>query len=51
MKRVAVSKYGFQLFSPQEVAGLMQQSGFRDLRIDHSDQKKLYDSVIVVGIR
>ncbi len=51
MQRVAITKYGFRLFSPQEVADLMLQAGFSDVRVDHRDRNKLYDDVIVVGTR
>jgi len=51
MQTHAVTKYEFHLFSPQEVADLMQQAGFRDIRVQHRDQDKLYDEVIVVGAR
>jgi arsenite methyltransferase len=51
MERFAVTKYDFQLFSPHEVADLMHKAGFHDVRIDHHDESKLYDEVIVVGNR
>ncbi len=51
MQRVAVTRYNFRLFSPQEVADLMKQAAYRDIRVDHSDQSKLYDEVIVIGSR
>ena len=51
MEKVAVSRYGFRLFSPQELADLMRQAGFHDIRVDHRDQGKFVDSVIVVGVR
>jgi hypothetical protein len=51
MQNYAVTKYGFRLFSAQEVAGLMQEAGFREVRIDHRDQDKWYDQIIVLGRR
>jgi ubiquinone/menaquinone biosynthesis C-methylase UbiE len=51
MEKQSVTKYGFRLFSADEVAGLMRQAGFRDIRVDHRDQDKWYDQVVVVGSR
>jgi arsenite methyltransferase len=49
MQRYAVTKYDFQLFSKGEVADLMRQVGFRNVSVDHRDEDKWYDQVIVVG--
>ncbi len=49
MAKRVVTKYGFRLFSADDVAGLMRQAGFREIRVDHRDQDKWYDQVIVVG--
>jgi ubiquinone/menaquinone biosynthesis C-methylase UbiE len=49
MQRYAVTKYDFQLFSKDEVADLMRQVGFRNVGVDHRDEDKWYDQVIVVG--
>jgi len=51
MEKHAVTKYDFRLFSADDVAGLMRQAGFREIRIDHRDKDKWYDQVIVVGSR
>jgi ubiquinone/menaquinone biosynthesis C-methylase UbiE len=51
MEKHAVTKYDFRLFSADDVAGLMRQTGFREIRIDHRDKDKWYDQVIVVGSR
>jgi ubiquinone/menaquinone biosynthesis C-methylase UbiE len=51
MQRYAVTNYDFQLFSKDEVADLMRQVGFRNVRVDHRDQNNWYDQVIVVGTR
>jgi ubiquinone/menaquinone biosynthesis C-methylase UbiE len=51
METYAVTKYGFTLFSPDEVASLMRQAGFHDIRVDHRDRDKLYDQAIVTGVR
>lgn len=51
MQKHAVTKHGFQLFSPEEVAELMGQSGFRRIHVDHRDRDKWYDQVIVVGLK
>jgi arsenite methyltransferase len=51
MEQRGVTKYGFCLFSADDVARLMVQAGFREVRIDHRDRDKLYDQVIVVGTR
>jgi ubiquinone/menaquinone biosynthesis C-methylase UbiE len=51
MEKYPISKYDFRLFSPQEVADLMFQTGFRNIRVDHRDRDRLYDQVIVVGTR
>jgi ubiquinone/menaquinone biosynthesis C-methylase UbiE len=51
MEKHAVTKYDLRLFSADDVAGLMRQAGFREIRIDHRDKDKWYDQVIVVGLR
>jgi len=51
MSRVKFVQHGFRLFSPDELADLMQRAGFRDLEIEHSDQGRLYDQVIAVASR
>lgn len=51
MEKQSVTNYGFRLFSADELAVLMAQSGFREIRVDHRDQDKWYDQVIVVGCR
>ena len=51
MKEHAVTKYDFCLFSADDVARLMGQAGFREIRVDHRDKDKWYDQVIVVGSR
>lgn len=51
MKKYAVTKYDFRLFSPDEVADLMRQAGFRDIRVDHRDREHWYDQVVVLGTR
>lgn len=51
MEEHAVTKYGFCLFSADDVARLMREAGFREIRVDHRDQDKWYDQVIVVGLR
>jgi ubiquinone/menaquinone biosynthesis C-methylase UbiE len=51
MEEHAVTKYGFCLFSADDVARLMRQAGFREIRVDHRDQDKWYDQAIVVGLR
>src|SRR5271157_80078 len=49
MSKYQFTRHGFRLFSPDELAGLMQMAGFRALRVEHRDQDKTYDQVIVVG--
>ncbi|GAC1677396.1 MAG: class I SAM-dependent methyltransferase [Candidatus Acidiferrum sp.] len=51
MQNYEVTKYNFHLFQPQEVADLMRQVGFRDVRIDHRDQQKWTDQAVVRGLR
>jgi ubiquinone/menaquinone biosynthesis C-methylase UbiE len=51
MQNYAVTKYNFRLFSKDEVAELMLEVGFRNVRIDHRDKSNLYDQVIVLGNR
>lgn len=51
MEKQSVTQYGFRLFSADDVAGLMTQAGFRDIRVDHRDQDKWYDQVVVLGRR
>ena len=49
MEKHAVSRYNFRLFSAEEVAGLMKQAGFRDINVQHRDQDRVWDEVIVTG--
>jgi ubiquinone/menaquinone biosynthesis C-methylase UbiE len=51
MGKHAVTKYDFRLFSGDELADLMRQAGFRDVRVDHRDQDKWADQVVVLGDR
>jgi SAM-dependent methyltransferase len=51
MEQHSVTKHNFRLFTGQEVAELMRQAGFVDVKIDHRDQDNWYDQVIVVGTR
>ncbi|HET7213153.1 MAG TPA: class I SAM-dependent methyltransferase [Terriglobia bacterium] len=51
MEKHAVSRYNFRLFSAEEVAGLMKQAGFRDIKVQHRDQDRVWDEVIVTGRR
>lgn len=51
MEKQSVSKHGFRLFSAEELAAVMREAGFREIRIDHQDQDKWYDQVVVVGAR
>jgi len=50
MQRASFTKDGFRLFSPKDVATLMQEAGFREVRIHHSNCSKLADNVIVLGM-
>jgi ubiquinone/menaquinone biosynthesis C-methylase UbiE len=49
MEKHAVSRYNFRLFSGEEVAGLMKQAGFRNIKVQHRDQDRVWDEVIVTG--
>ncbi len=51
MEKQAVTTYDFRLFSADDVVGFMRRAGFREIRVDHHDQDKWYDQVIVVGSR
>ncbi len=51
MGKHAVTKYDFRLFSGDELADLMRQAGFLDVRVDHRDQDKWADQVVVLGDR
>jgi arsenite methyltransferase len=51
MQKRSLTKHNFRLFSPDEVAGLMQQAGFRNIQAEHRDQDRAWDEVIVVGTR
>ena len=51
MKDYAVTKYGFRLFEAQEAADLMRRAGFREVQVDHRDQEKWYDQIVVLGKR
>jgi len=51
MRQHGVTKYNFTLFSGEDVSRIMQQSGFKNVRVDHRDQEHWYDQVIVLGTR
>jgi SAM-dependent methyltransferase len=51
MERYGVTKHGFRLFSTDDLAGLMRDAGFRDVRVDRQDPQHWYDQVIVLGTR
>jgi ubiquinone/menaquinone biosynthesis C-methylase UbiE len=51
METKSVTRHGFRLFSPDELLDAMRQAGFRGLQLDHRDQHRFYDQVIVVGTR
>ena len=51
MTRVKFARHGFRLFSADELAEAMRQAGFRNLKVEHSDQDRLYDQVIAVASR
>lgn len=51
MQNYAVTKYDFRLFLPDEAADLMRQAGFRDVRVEQRHQGKMFNEVLVVGVR
>jgi len=51
MEKWPISKHGFRLYSAQEVADLMSQTGFREVRVDHRDQNHRLDQLVVLGTR
>ena len=51
MRKYAVTKHNFRLFSADEVADLMREAGFRDVQVDHRDRNKWTDQIIVLGTR
>ncbi len=51
METHGVTKYGFTLFAAEDVAALMQRTGFQDVHVKHSDREHWYDQVIVIGRR
>ena len=51
MRQHAVTKFNFRLFSGEDVAAAMRDTGFQDVRIDQRDQEYWYDQVIVLGRR
>ncbi len=51
MGKHAIARHGFRLFSADDLTGAMQQAGFRNLAVEHRDQHKAYDQVIVLGSR
>jgi hypothetical protein len=51
MRKYAVTKHNFRLFSAEEAADLMRRAGFRDVHVDHRDRDKRYDQIIVLGTR
>jgi hypothetical protein len=51
MRWSGFDREGFQLFTPQEVIGLMQAAGFKDILLDHRYQDQVYDDIVIVGKR
>lgn len=51
MQKHAGTEHGFHLFSANDLADAMRQSGFPDVGVDHRDREHWYDQVIVTGIR
>lgn len=51
MQNYAVTKYDFRLFLPDEAADLMRQAGFRDVLLEQRHQGKVFNEVLVVGVR
>jgi len=49
MSKTALPQHGFRLFSADELAAAIQQAGFRVLTVDHRDQHKLYDQIVVLA--
>ncbi len=49
MEKHAVTKHGFRLFSAEDVASLMGQAGFQQIRVDHRDRDKWTDQIVVLG--
>jgi len=40
---------GFRLYEPQEFAEIMREAGFEVLRVEHRDQWRVFDTVVVLG--
>ena len=51
MSKYTVTRHGFRLFSAEELVDVIQRVGFQQLRIDHRDQEKTYDQIVVVASR
>jgi len=51
MQNYAVTKYDFRLFLPDEAADLMRQAGFLHVRVEQRHQGKVFNEVLVVGVR
>ena len=51
MQNYAVTKYDFRLFLPDEAAELMRKAGFRDVRVEQRHPGKLFNEVLVTGVR
>jgi len=51
MSKYTVTRHGFRLFSAEELVDVIQRVGFQELRIDHRDQEKTYDQIVVVASR
>jgi len=42
---------GFQLYEPDEFAGIMEQAGLTIARVEHRDRGEVLDTVVVVGTK
>ncbi len=49
MKKMRIFQYNFSLYSPEEVQGLFNQSGFRNVHIERRDEDKKRDVIMVIG--
>ena len=51
MEKYGVTKHGFTLYSGEEVARLMLETGFREVQVDRQDPDHWYDQVIILATR
>jgi ubiquinone/menaquinone biosynthesis C-methylase UbiE len=51
MQKYSITKYGFRLFSAQDMDALLRQAGFRNVRIEQRHQGEFISEILAIGSR